>query len=188
VDALILASVPLLWIIVVAETILMIGMLRLIVVTRSSTTAGHPRSSGHQLLGSKVPSTRIAQLGGGALNLRELCEPRGLVVVTAKAGCGNCRDLLRDIERQTPPLPWCVLVAATDQVAGYLVDDAGLSPTVPVGLLTAAQLEQMFPARRAPTAFLVDDLGVIRRALESPSAGEVTESARLMRSNPMSVI
>lgn len=178
-DAAVIVSIVLLWLLVVVEGLLILGLARQVEALRTLMT-GEPAASMVPAeppglsAGSVAPDFVLQDTAGSEVRLGDY-RGRPLLLVVAGATCGSCSRIVPALNRLAESAGVDVLVAINTDVEGAAkwAERHGL-----VARLAAdrdAELAGRYNARVKPFAFAIDESGVVERS------GAVPDEEAVMR-------
>jgi hypothetical protein len=169
-----------LWLLVGVLAVFVLGLVRQIIPLLEATrTQLASLPSGVDIPaaspGSKIPSVRLREFGGGEVELKELLGTPAMFLFLS-SNCVPCEQLAADLRRH--PLPTdLTLFAITDEASA----DMGLGSHVSVLIQTNGAASKAFMNGAAPQAFLLDADGIVITHTVPGSVEDLHDLARAAR-------
>jgi peroxiredoxin len=167
-------SYVLLWLLVLFQGALVLGLLRLVAALRSHDVHSPPAGQEDALRGRPLPEFRVTDLSGDTIESSVLADRPSAALLFVSTGCPSCGVTLEELDALKSKVDGNVLVVCrgTDAECGHLADSYEL--TVPVTVDSDLRLSRLLQVPGVPTALLLED-GVIKSYGQPMSREEVEE-------------
>lgn len=167
-DAAVIASIVLLWLLVVVEGLLILGLARQVGTLQGPGVSTSPSVTLAALAaGSQAPDFVLTDSDGAPVELSDYAGAP-LLLIAAGESCGSCARLVPALNRLVEQSAVAVLVAISTDVAGAAAwkDQHGLAARLaadPSGVFASS-----YSVRARPFAFAIDAEGVVRHSGHTP--------------------
>jgi methylamine dehydrogenase accessory protein MauD len=163
-NAVLLSSTVLLWLVVLLLGFLLLGALRSLGLLRwrlEQLEATTPKRLGRDGLkrGKKAPDFTLPSAAGPEVALHDFAGRKVLLVFT-QAGCSPCHAIVPELNRLGGDVQ--VLVVNNGEPAATRQWAAELKPRFPVLMQEGFSVSKRYEVFATPFAFLIDERGVIR--------------------------